>query len=355
MNASTIRPGELLDLKREMVESWESVVGERLAIGFIKSTRNNGQTMFPPATTGAQFADQEGQRIFLSELFMVTEEMVELVEFAHRTLPDDEVLARDTLPSDFGFVFLNGGRIVKDVNSRDFLVTAISWGYTHEPMAQPTWATYRDGAGDTSERELPVGAVVPGIRLTFYTDKYDPRDSYNSAYLRIIETGEPEELAGELTTPERAREILRALPRLVMSHSAFWPFQAQFMPAKYRLVEGTPYDSWFKFLLSTFLLMGQEITAKERPQIERHFVKRARRAKLAPHVTVIMLRRRKNSLGGQEREGAIEWHHRWVVRGHWRKWEYKDGTTGRIWISPYVKGPDDAPLLVTEKVNVLGR
>jgi len=49
--------------------------------------------------------------------------------------------------------------------------------------------------------------------------------------------------------------------------------------------------------------------------------------------------------------------HRWVVRGHWRQQPYGPGRTQRrpTWVPSYVKGPDGAPLLATEHVNVWRR
>jgi hypothetical protein len=53
----------------------------------------------------------------------------------------------------------------------------------------------------------------------------------------------------------------------------------------------------------------------------------------------------------------VEWSKRWVVRGHWRWQSYGPGRTERrrIWISPFIKGPDGAPLVVSEKVYDLRR
>jgi hypothetical protein len=46
---------------------------------------------------------------------------------------------------------------------------------------------------------------------------------------------------------------------------------------------------------------------------------------------------------------------RFLVRGHWRRLTDKDGRPYRIWINAHIKGPDGAPLLAGEKVNILAR
>lgn len=67
-----------------------------------------------------------------------------------------------------------------------------------------------------------------------------------------------------------------------------------------------------------------------------------------PDVRVVNLRRP----AGMDRGCNVEWHHSWIVRGHWRNQAHGVGRQERrpIWIAPYVKGPEDAPLLGGEKV-----
>lgn len=48
--------------------------------------------------------------------------------------------------------------------------------------------------------------------------------------------------------------------------------------------------------------------------------------------------------------------HRWMVRMHKvRQWYPSEGRHKVIWRGPYIKGPDDAPLLASERVNALVR
>lgn len=52
----------------------------------------------------------------------------------------------------------------------------------------------------------------------------------------------------------------------------------------------------------------------------------------------------------------VEWSHRWLVRGHWRQqWYASEGVHRAIYINPHIKGPEDKPLIVRDKVNILGR
>jgi hypothetical protein len=69
---------------------------------------------------------------------------------------------------------------------------------------------------------------------------------------------------------------------------------------------------------------------------------------------VIELRRPKTSSGPGD--GDREYHHQWIVRGHWRQqWHPKRQVHRPVWIAPHIKGPEGAPLIGGEKVYALKR
>ncbi|TDP93025.1 hypothetical protein [Labedaea rhizosphaerae] len=58
---------------------------------------------------------------------------------------------------------------------------------------------------------------------------------------------------------------------------------------------------------------------------------------------------------GSDRSGR-DWHHRWVARMHKvRQWYPSEQRHKVIYHGPYVKGPDDKPLLAGETVTGLVR
>lgn len=62
-----------------------------------------------------------------------------------------------------------------------------------------------------------------------------------------------------------------------------------------------------------------------------------------PLIKVITLRTRQYRKGDETRE--VEWGCRWIVRGHWRQQWYPSMTAHRaLWITPFIKGPEDKPL-----------
>lgn len=106
---------------------------------------------------------------------------------------------------------------------------------------------------------------------------------------------------------------------------------------------------WARLVRCCWLLMQQRIAIVEEHHPDRASARRLTRQGRKPQlVRVISLRHPAPHAVSEE---GHAYHHRWVVRGHWRKQWY--GSQDRhvpIWISPFVKGPDGAPLLGGEKV-----
>jgi hypothetical protein len=86
--------------------------------------------------------------------------------------------------------------------------------------------------------------------------------------------------------------------------------------------------------------------------------RRAQRAGLDPLVRVVQLRTRPS--GGGEGITAADgrvYRHRWTVSGHWRNQAHGHRYSEHrpVYINPYLKGPEDAPLLTTPRVKVWTR
>ena len=75
-------------------------------------------------------------------------------------------------------------------------------------------------------------------------------------------------------------------------------------------------------------------------------------------VKMIVLRRPPTARDPEKTaEGGREYHHRWIVRGHYRNQAYgpNHSLRRRQWIPPYVAGPADAPLIEKTAVRVWRR
>lgn len=101
-------------------------------------------------------------------------------------------------------------------------------------------------------------------------------------------------------------------------------------------------------LFSGAAFLQQRILTAPSVLAERHARKRLLRDGWQPDplIRVVQLRR-KERVGGNQSGQPVEreWSCQWVVRGHWRQQFYPSKHRNQpIWITPYVKGPEDKPL-----------
>ncbi|WP_018352050.1 hypothetical protein [Longispora albida] len=108
-------------------------------------------------------------------------------------------------------------------------------------------------------------------------------------------------------------------------------------------------------LYSFWRIQSQPLATVEHPHLDRGTRRRAERAGVQHITRVVMLRRTKAISESDDAGPGRRYSVRWIVRGHWRRLTNSEGHRYRIWINAHVKGPDDAPLLGGQKVNVLAR
>lgn len=114
-------------------------------------------------------------------------------------------------------------------------------------------------------------------------------------------------------------------------------------------------------LAASWLLMQQPTLVERATERPDKAVRRAygRSGRVDPEVTVVDLRRQYVPQGSdlEEEPSGRRYRHRWVVSGHWRNQAVglRQSERRQTWIPAYVKGPDGAPLLATERVNVWRR
>lgn len=99
-------------------------------------------------------------------------------------------------------------------------------------------------------------------------------------------------------------------------------------------------------VLAGLNFLGLKLTALETKQI--HSKKKLKRLTkeygALPDIRTVVLRLRESSHSDNARH--VDWQHKWIVSGHWRKQWFPSRQENRpIYIEPYIKGPDDKPLL----------
>jgi len=115
-------------------------------------------------------------------------------------------------------------------------------------------------------------------------------------------------------------------------------------------------DPHVRFMTVVWRLMQQSLTLVNQEEAPRPMARQSKRLDLVPLVTVIQLRQVKHAHKGEGAE--IEWSHRWLRRGHWRRQWYRDGDAlvqKSIYIHQTICGPDDKPLIIKDHVTALMR
>jgi hypothetical protein len=245
-------------------------------------------------------------------LFHVTAPMAELAQVAGRSLPEFQ-LAPEDVPARYGFMFFEAPVVTRDDSGKVSYVAA-SWG----PIAS--------------------GASAPskGVWVNWYFD--------------VAASGQ--EFWEEIPKWFAQREI----GRLGLDLEMVLPFgEFQFAGTETEgETEGVEPDL-FRTLKATWVLMAQPIASISDAHYDRAARRQLKRAGREPEqVRGVALRRTTSADSSGETDR--EYHHRWIVRGHWRQqWYPSRGVNRPIWIAPHIKGPEDAPLLGGEKVYALKR
>jgi len=343
-----MRPSEVLDQQAEL----KRLMGDAYVHGYVNAFINSARStshhrhLFPQHWDGALFCKNESSRLTMAEAFQVTDDMCDLVRWAAVSLPEGHPFYLETLPTEYGFVWFDKPTRQRDIHGKVTTTRAVTWGRTSEPV--PAWLADTP-LEDRNDDNVILTEPQPGVRLNFYNDPTDMDDYSNRDIIERLGVD----------------KVLRG-GRLQLQHSFFYSFgtkTVQEYDVEQLIDVDTPDDvpdtyataySAFNYVLALWILLGQTVTSATEADIDRAARKRAGRAAIPPKVTVITLRRRAS--GQSEGETHVEWTHRWIVRGHWRNQYYPSENTNRlIWIAPYVKGPDDAPLIQSQKVYRLAR
>lgn len=102
------------------------------------------------------------------------------------------------------------------------------------------------------------------------------------------------------------------------------------------------------FLAASFLFLNQRILTTAKGTLHRHDIRRAKRNNIPPEIRIIILRRTEHQHEYEHETRDVSWQWQWLVSGHWRHYKHNNNT---IWISPYIKGPQDKPMKpVNDKV-----
>lgn len=312
-------PTEILDKMIDLARWWETPTGQRFGEGFITSMAADEK--YPALYSHpARMAAHQAFCLQRSLPYFITDQMVDKIwQFSKgfETVgfyPDD-------IPNDYGFMWLAKPVHTLDANGQIICTRAITW------MKQDD-----------------------GVVLFFYTDRNDIFDEVNL----------------KLKTELGADSYRSSMPELSLNHlqPVRWGNRTQFFLSdpeeyarKYKSPMGDAYDpekiavaaqehySLCRFLLACWEWMGEQLPYRAMPN--RQGARRLGRSRLdARDVLVIDLQpRAKNPLGPATHQ-VVEWHYRWRVREHKRRWrDKKTGEYRTTTVHSYIKGPEGAPMV----------
>jgi hypothetical protein len=311
-----LRAVDLPEIRAEMA-LWHRKYGAEY---FTACIENGSQTAygtdFSASAEGARLASAEAARIEKAELFWVSREMTELCVAAARTMPAWS-LQPDDLIAPAGMIYF------EDLPSfrAGIPTTAMTWNRCPATIASRVlkgsgvWLSSYAERGWLTQR----GIDSSSLRLPM------PRLVYNGESIASYGQHETGDVA--YTADDQGEIVETDSETLIRSGGALAVFK------------------------TACLLMRQELAAASVIEPNRASRKRIQRMQQeAKPVRVIRLRHASNSTGASESDR--EYHHQWIVRGHWRQQWYPSRQVHRpVWIAPHVKGPEGAPLLGGEKVH----
>jgi hypothetical protein len=312
----SIRPMDLPEI-RARVAWWIGDKGPTLYEQYL-SRGMIGWGDFGPAATpemAQALTSQEVHRLLRAELFWVDEHMTDLVLAAAPSIPEFFLQPED-LPSPYGMiVFEKPLRISSSPDEYDDKVHTIA----------AVW-------GDATV----AGSPHPGVWVSWYTDT-----------ARNYEHVDPRRVSADIGW------VRLGLPPLSYDNESYIPFSDE--PLGWAEPIANEHNDYrgvdlMMELRAAWILMQQPIATVSEAELDRSTRRRLERQKIEPKpVRIITLRRPKSS--SEHGESDREYHHRWIVRGHWRQQWYPSREVHRpVWIAPHIKGPEDAPLLGGDKV-----
>lgn len=310
-----------------------------------------------------------------SDPVFVSREMCELVTAASQSFEPEPLLATDLFIQD-GFLYFERPIPTKNRRGEPANIAAVSWTETYafapgvseevrrerKPVSAISEAATPEGMADALQKveALPLKGEIfweiekrhqerhpeearPALDVLVESQKI-----YHGVCLSLYENTTGYDWS-RYVNPDLVRAMTCPVPTLLHMHSTPWWLGHTFDGNEVD-ENGVPTgaESWWSIVQTTLRLMQQRIAVHHEQRPDRGARREAQRSgfKKEPKVVVVRLRRESSERHVGESEPA-NYSHRFIVSGHWRNQWYPSGQVHRqIWISPYVKGPEDAPLRV---------
>jgi hypothetical protein len=354
-----MRPTQLLDCQADLYDRWLTVpvfrriLGDTFGAAHIRHSAIDDVQIQSNART---LTDGLGRAVKMADCYRVKRDMCALVQHAAALLDESDILVPDLAPSPFGMVFFEDPMPVQDARGKTMLGHWLVWAQV----------VVDDGKGSK-----------PGVASYWFNDVTLHPDEIARALMANLDTSR--------TLAQVGRWHIVGADVHPTGTEVGAPLSDVPLAQRLRIMEegDTPhaFTNTLRYLHALWMLLGQTVAVVEDEYQSKKAVKRARQMGLPGRVTVVTLRR--SDGGRQPGESLVEWRHRWIVKGHPRWQPYGERTAcshelgpvevsaghsvrrclvpgcshevRRIWINPYIKGPDGLPIVQSEKVYDLAR
>ncbi len=307
---------EVFDKQLDLWKFWSSQAAEDFIRGFVEDRESKGYdgvTIVGERSAAIGLLRRTDDAILGADPVWVDPDMFTLVEHAAKKFEPEPLVPQD-LFTERGFIWLPRPMFMTDIRGKRCAIRGVLW----TPAFMRTHMT-RDSNPDEGSADVER----PGIALYLWSDLTDDDDDTREM------------------PPDLRRKMAAVSGGAVLLHTTFMPFGMPYPDA------GKPGGLWevARIVQCLWRIASQTIAVRQPNRAAKPFRKRLEKAKFpVREVTVITLRRPKSQPSGEHRD--VEWTHRWLVGGHWRNQPYPSlGIIRQIWISDYIKGPEDTPFL----------
>jgi len=301
-----------LDVQMDTLKWLRQEHGAAFAYNFFTSVLKWNSEEFDDAP--ANLIHHVQTTLWQADTIFITTDMMHLLLQAAHDLPEDIVWDSHILLSKRGFILFEEPIDGVDRSNKKVTMHALAW--ENERVA--------------ADEEHPDGSEA--IIVYYFTDPTDFTDDFNKEYL------------------ERARLKNIPVPPLLLAH--FYPATVGDLLPVVSETGSEIVVGILKLFVAMHMLAQQRIGAPIRLNPDRASRKRyARQHPDGPEriITLITLRR-KSVKKDDEEPMKVEWSRRWIVRGHWRR-QWYPSLKRHDWKYIYecIKGPEDKPLVITER------
>lgn len=305
---------EALDAQLDTYRAYNSPLGRQFAEAYAKNVRDELPVYDVPGSLFRGLDERFAVALFNADPVYMDSDMQTVFEAAWRDFKPEPLQPTDLCTAS-GFMLLPRPVFTTDVHGKRTSFRAVLW----EPV-EMRHRVKNALTGEFDETE-PEGGVV--LYLLHGTGTAADEDDYD--------------VPG-----------MRGFSPFILSHTMPWRFGETDLGQD--LDEAKDGTSVYRPVQCLWRLMMQTLAVHTPEKAGGQFRKRWERADMPEkRVTVVRLRRTYEDKNHDGEVGTVDWKSRWIVGGHWRnQWYQSEQLHRQIWISPYVKGPEELPLRINK-------